>query len=347
MNSIERIKLALAHQEADHVPCCPVLSGVTRNLTNTPYPVWSTDADACARSFIAAADEVKPDCLITLVDLSIECDAWGAKIIYPENDAAHPDYSQCVIGDIDEYDKIRKVDYRQSKRMQMQLEVCRQLVAAKGKEMPIIAFVFGPLGTLSMLRSQQELYMDVYDDPDAVREAAREINETLKEYAAALCDTGVDGIMFDTLMSSGSIMSKSMWDEMEGDLVEELAQVVHDKGKAVFIHNCGQMIYMDVQIQRMKPEGISFLYPADDCRDFAETKAKYGSKTTLIGAVNPADAILGTDAEWDAQCKAQIDAMAAGGGFILATGCEYPSGASLYRAKRMMTIARTYGAYNK
>ena len=27
--------------------------------------------------------------------------------------------------------------------------------------------------------------------------------------------------------------------------------------------------------------------------------------------------------------------------------CEYPSGASLYRAKRMMNNAKTYGAYNK
>ena len=37
--------------------------------------------------------------------------------------------------------------------------------------------------------------MDIYDDPDAVLAATREINETLKEYVVALCDTGVDAVM--------------------------------------------------------------------------------------------------------------------------------------------------------
>ena len=54
----------------------------------------------------------------------MECDAWGQKIIYPENEAAHPDYSDTVIKDIEDYAKITKVDYRKSKRMTMFLEVC-------------------------------------------------------------------------------------------------------------------------------------------------------------------------------------------------------------------------------
>ena len=68
---------------------------------------------------------------------------------------------------------------------------------------------------------------------------------------------------------------------------------------------------------------------------------------TLIGCVNPADAVMGSDEAWDAQCRKQIDDMASGGGFILATGCEYPSGASFERAQRMIEIAKTYGTYNK
>ena len=68
---------------------------------------------------------------------------------------------------------------------------------------------------------------------------------------------------------------------------------------------------------------------------------------TLIGCVTPADAVLGTDEQWDGQCRSQIDAMAAGGGFILATGCEYPANAGLERAQRMIDIAKTYGVYGK
>lgn len=345
MNSIERVTAAMQHKEADRVPVYPIMCGITRKLVGASYPEWSTNADICAEAFIKSADEFDIDCIVTLIDLSVECDAWGQKIIYPENEAAHPDYSDCVIKDIEDYEKIKKVDYRTSKRMMMHIDVCKKLVAAKGKEKPIIAFVFGPLGTLSMLRNQQDLYMDIYDDPDAVAAAAREINETLKEYVAALADTGISGIMFDTLFASGSIMSKQMWDDMEGQLVEELAQVVRDKNCMVMIHNCGERIYFDVQIERMKPAAISFLYPPDDCADFAECKEKYGKDLTLIGCVTPAMAVFGTDEEWDMACQEQINVFKKDGGFMLATGCEYPANASFERARRMIEIAKTCGRY--
>lgn len=347
MNSYERVVEALNHREADRVPVYPILSGVSRKLVGATYQEWSTNADICAKGFLKTAEDFDIDCIVTLIDLSVECDAWGQKLIFPENEAAHPDYSQSLIQDIDDYAKIQKVDYRKSERMMMHIDVCKKLVAEKKGELPIVAFVFGPLGVLSMLRNQQDMYMDLYDDPDAVKKAVWAVNETLEEYVAALCETGVDAIMFDTLFASGSIMSKEMWCDMEAEPVRKLAQVVRDHGCLNMIHNCGQRIYFDAQIEAIDPIAISFLFPPDDCKDFVECKQKYGDKITLIGCVTPASAVIGTDEEWDKQCTDQIDAMAKGGGYMLATGCEYPANASFDRAQRMIDIAKTYGAYKK
>ena len=347
MNSMERVLAALSHQEPDRVPVYPILAGVNRRLVGADYPTWSTDAAVCAAGYLKTAEMFDIDCLVTLIDLSVECDAWGQKIVYPENEAAHPDFDELLIRDIDDYARIGKVDYRNSRRMNMHLDVIRRLAAEKKGELPIVAFVFGPLGTLSMMRSQQELYLDLYDDPEAVKAAVWRVAETLADYAGALCDAGADAIMWDTLFASGSIMSKAMWDEMEGGPMEMLAGVVRGRGCMNMIHNCGQRIYFDAQIRRIRPAAISFLYPPDDCVDFAECKEKYGRDVTLIGCVTPADAVLGTDEQWDGQCRSQIDAMAAGGGFILATGCEYPANAGLERAQRMIDIAKTYGVYGK
>ena len=239
MNSYERVAAVLAHKEPDRVPVYPILCGINRKLIGADYPTWSTDAEVCAKGFLKTAEEFELDCLVTLIDLSVECDAWGPTLVYPENEAVHPDYSKPVIEDIEDYEKIKKVDYRQSKRMMMHIDVCKKLVAEKKGELPIVAFVFGPLGTLSMLRGQQDLYMDLYDDPDAVKEAVGQVSETLAEYVAALCDTGVDAIMWDTLFASGSIMSKDMWIDMEGEAMKMLSQVVRDHGCMNMIHNCG------------------------------------------------------------------------------------------------------------
>ena len=347
MNSIERVLASLSHKEPDYVPVYPILSGVTRHLVGADYKTWSTDADVCTAAFVKAAREFDIDCLVTLVDLSVECDAWGQELVYPLNEAAHPNYDNCVINCAEDYGKIKKVDYKTSKRMMFHIEVCKNLVEQVGQEKPIVAFVFGPLGVLSMLRRQQDMYLDIYDDPDAVKAAAAAINETLKDYVNAIIDTGVHAVMLDTLFASGSIMSKAMWHEMEGVLVRELADVCHGRNIPVMIHNCGQKIYFDAQIETMRPVAISFLYPPDDCADFAECKAKYGGKVTLIGCVPPVMTVTATDEEWDAACREQIDIMAKGGGYMLATGCEYPANAPFDRAKRMIEIAKTHGRYAK
>ena len=57
--------------------------------------------------------------------------------------------------------------------------------------------------------------------------------------------------------------------------------------------------------------------------------------------------VTGTDEEWDNCCKEHIDAMAKGGGFMLATGCEFPANAPLNRAQRMIDVAKTYGKYGQ
>ena len=345
MTHMERVLTAMSHKEPDYIPVYPILSGVSRKLVDATYEEWSNDADICARSLIKSAEDYDLDCICTLIDLSVECDAWGQKLVFPANEAAHPDYDNLIIEDIEDYAKIKKVDYRGSKRMMMHIDVCKKLVEAKKGELPIIAFVFGPLGTLSMMRSQQEMYMDLYDDPDAVKDAVKAVNDTLKDYCAALADTGVDAIMFDTLFASGSIMSPKMWCEFEGEYIKEICDMLHDRGVNVMIHNCGKDIYFDEQIKYMDPCAISFLYPPKGCKSFAECKEKYGDKLTLIGAVTPASAAIGTDEEWIAECKSNIDDMKAGGGFILATGCEYPANASFDRAKIMVDIAKTYGKY--
>ena len=113
----------------------------------------------------------------------------------------------------------------------------------------------------------------------------------------------------------------------------------------VMLHNCGNGVYFKEQIARMHPVAISYQHIPLDCTDMDDVKAKYGDQVTLIGHVEPGWLYAATEEELRAMCRKQIDAYKKGGGFILATGCEYPAPLDFTYAKIMVEEAKTYGKY--
>ncbi|MEG1501059.1 MAG: uroporphyrinogen decarboxylase family protein, partial [Clostridiales bacterium] len=303
------------------------------------------DVDKCAECIIRVTEEVGIDGLFTLVDLSVEAADWGEEVIYYEDKAAGPDYDKLLIKTPADYDKVVPINTRETPRMKDHLDLCRLLVEKKGHELPVIAFVFGPLGILSMLRGHDKIFKDMLKKKDLVHKALRVITDCMIDYCDAIIETGVHAIMFDTLFASRSILSKPAWDEFEGVYMEEIANHLHAKNCPVMIHNCGAGVYFDIQIKRINPCLISYMNIPDDCTSMEDIKEKYGKDITLMGHIEPAWLMDVTKEEVFAECKKQIDAYKKDGGFILATGCEYPAPLGFEQGKWMVEAAELYGKY--
>ena len=104
---------------------------------------------------------------------------------------------------------------------------------------------------------------------------------------------------------------------------------------------------MKQQIERMHPEAFSLAHFPPDCKTMEEMKEKYGDQTTFIGMIEPGWLLAATEDEVRTECRTQMDALAKDGGFILATGCEYPSALNFDMAKLIVEEADTYGRYDK
>lgn len=345
MNSLERVSLTLQHKEADRIPVYPLINSISRKTLGITYEEWTKDVDQCAEAIIKATDELDVDCICTLVDLSVEAADWGAEMLYFDDQAACPVHDNRVIQSDEDYEKITIINPRKTPRMSEHIALARKLFEARGDVKPIVGFVFGPLGILGMLRGHDCLFMDLMMYPDKVHSALRNITETLKEFIRGLVEAGCHAIMLDTLFASKSIMSKAMWDEFEGFYVEELADVIRECGAMVMIHNCGNGVYFDIQIKRMDPVLISYMHIPDDCESMEDIKVKYGESITLMGHIEPGWLMIATKEELEKACKEQIDVYKKNGGFILATGCEYPASIDFEHAKTMVNIAKTHGQY--
>ncbi len=323
------------------VPYALLMFGATRRLSGVSFKEFSTNAQAAALSYISAYEKFGGN-MLAWIDLSVEAADFGQKMVYPDNSTAHPDYSDPLIKEVADYRKLKKIDFKNAKRMQSVLEMFRILKGSdRFKGGTASGLCFGPLGVLSMMRSTELLFRDCLLHPNDVMTALETITQVLIEYVDAMCDAGTFGVCLDTLFASWNGVSRELWEKLEGPFVKELANTIRAKNQPVFIHNCGNGPYFDSQIRFMEPMIISFAYLPDDCKDRKELKKRYGDQVILMGCLETPLLSYGTPEIVMTECKKLIDDLAPNGNFILAPGCEFPPNAPFNNAEAIIEAAKT------
>lgn len=351
MNSLERTVMAIEGKEADRVPVCPLMLGVARNVYGCRYDEFSKEGELFAKSVIAAQDLVGFDCHVLLLDLTLEAHDFGQETQFLESDTTRPNYDNPMIPDVASYSNVKAIEPCVTKgpagfsRMAEYIKTMDIMMNEVGKDTGVVAFVFGTLGLLGMMRGAEKLFFDCVKNFDPVMEAQLVIQDVMVDYIGKINDTGVHGICLDTLYASGGIMSKKLWNKVESGTAKVLADKVREKSM-VWVHNCGNNVYFDAQIDAMDPVGISYAYVSDDCETHEEMKQKYGDKITMFGYIHPAERLfLGSKQELLDEIKVECDQLKAGGHYILAPGCEFPPNGNLNMAMTMMEGAELYGKY--
>lgn len=342
MTPRERITAMLNKQPIDRVPVYPLINSISRLATGINYEEWTKDINKCAESIIKTTRELDLDCCCTLTDLSVEAADFGQALLYFDDKAACPDHAMRVVPSAEDYEKIPRIDINKAPRMQEHVELCKILVKELGKDIPVVAFVFGPLGIVSMLRGQEDMFMDLYTDPEEVKKGVAIVADVLLDWIDQLCATGVDAIMFDTLYASQSIMSVEMWQEFEGNYMTKIADRVRENGCMVMIHNCGKGAYFDEQYEAMHPVLFSFNHPPKGCASMQEAVEKYADKMILTGTIDPGWFMTATMDTLEERVKEELDIFAPSQRFMLSTGCEYPACLDFSFPKKMSDMAKAY-----
>ncbi|OAA90515.1 uroporphyrinogen decarboxylase family protein [Clostridium ljungdahlii] len=344
LTSLERIFRTLQRKEVDRIAAVPLVCGASYRVIGSRYDKWSTNAEIATQSLLAAQELIGFDAFLLLVDLSVEAADFGQELIYPKYSTAYPDFNNQLIKTVDEYNKVKKVNPRETKRMKQVIDIIRGLSKAKGKEVAILGFVYGPLGVLSQMRGHKNLFEDLIRHPQEVLEAVDIITDVLVEYAKAQVEAGAHSVCIDPLYSSGTVLSSKTWEKFEGPYLKRIADAIRDAGAAVSIHNCGDGVYFDEVIKWSDPIAISVAHPAHGSKNWEEHAKTWGKKVVTIGYSDPANIglVMSTDEVLE-DCKNQIDLFKKNqAGFILSTGCEFPPNGNLLNAAAMVEAARRY-----
>lgn len=348
LTSLERVVLTLQRKEVDRIPAIPLVCGASYRVTGSRYDKWSQDAEIATQSLLAAQELIGQDAFLLLVDLSVEAADFGQELIFPKFSTAYPDFNNQYIKTAGEYDKIKKINPRETKRMKQVVDTVRGLSEAKGNEVAIFGFVYGPLGVLSQIRGHKELFVDLIKHPEEVLGAVDVITDVLIEYAVAQIEAGAHSIVIDPLYSSGTVLRNTTWEKFEGPYLKRLADAIRAAGSAVAIHNCGGGVYFEEVIKWSDPVAISVAYPAHGAKDWEEHAKTWGDKIITIGYSDPAETgLVFTADEVLEDVKRQLDLFNKHkAGFILSSGCEFPPNGNLLNAAAMVEASRRYGRWS-
>ncbi|MFQ5874127.1 MAG: uroporphyrinogen decarboxylase family protein [Dehalococcoidia bacterium] len=258
VTSLERVVAALSFQEADRIPVVPLMLGASRRISGASYPEWSTNAEVAATAILQSQEFFRYDALFAALDLSVEAEGFGATIIYPDDDTAHPDYDAPLLRSPEDYSLLKPFDPKLARRTSAQLRICEILLNTRGKDVAVLGFTNGPLCTLSMLRGSERLFVDCLKHPNEVHHALEIVTQVLVSYVRAQCEKGVPGICIDVLFAARGTLSKKMWEEFEAPYARRIADEIRRNGAMVSLHNCGTGPYFDSMIQHLAPVAISY-----------------------------------------------------------------------------------------
>ncbi len=334
MTPYERALATLANEKVDEFGAYPLVCGLQRRLLpgTVTYREWATDSKKCAQSFVEGYNRWKFPFTVTLEDLSVTAHDLGANVRLDSENTPFVDGH--IIHSMEDYEKITVPDVTKGRTghlIEMNSMVAPQL---KDKSF-VIAFLEGPLLTLSQSAGAERLFMDMFTDPAPVHKALEQTTRMCCDAVEKIGETGVQGMCWDYLWANYSVLGDAEYGEFEGDKYAKATnEATRKAGLGLGIHNCADMPHLDTQIKKFGVDVYSLAYYPLVPESLNMTKViegGYADKCTIFGNIDPqmfmrasVEQITNTTKDLCQEAKTALCKRGLNSHFVVASGCEVP-----------------------
>ncbi len=296
----------------------PVLSFPSTELLGITVNELIGSAERQAQGMKAIADRCPVGASLNMMDLSVEAEAFGAKIQYAEHE--NPTVIQGIIDDITDAPDIA-VPAVGSARSGIYIEGIK-----KAKEIiidiPVFCGVIGPYSLAGRLFDMTELMMECYDSPDEVHALLHKCTAFIKAYLLAYKAAGADGVIMAE--PAAGLLSPSLNEEFSIPYVREIFEAVNDEAFVICYHNCGNVVVdMADEIASLPADIFHFGNAIELC----DIIPKMPKDALVMGNVDPVMFRNGTPEEIVAETLRVYEACKGYDNFMLSSGCDIPAAA--------------------
>ena len=294
----------------------PVLSFPAIQLMDVSVKELISDSDLQAKGMALVAQRVDSAASVSLMDLSVEAECFGAQIRVSDEEVP------TVVGQVvstEEEAQALAIPAVGACRTGLYLDAIKK-AAGLITDRPVFAGVIGPFSLAARLLDVTEVMIDCYEEPDMVHIVLDKVTQFLCAYCQAYKEAGANGVVLAEPVAG--LLSPALAEEFSGPYVKRIVDAVQDDSFLVIYHNCGGSTIQ--QIDSILATG-SAAYHFGNAIDMAEMMAHIPAGTVAMGNVDPAGEFRnGTPDSIRAATLAVMDACCKYPNFVISSGCDIP-----------------------
>ncbi len=268
-----------------------------------------------AQCMKAIADNFNMGVALSLMDLSVEAEAFGSMVQYSEDDV--PTVHGALVHDEAEAAalKIPMVGNGRTGECVKGIRLASEMITDK----PVLAGIIGPYSLAGRLLDMTEIMILCYEDPEMVETVLEKATEFLIAYAKAFKEAGANGIVMAE--PAAGLLSPNLIDEFSSPYVNKIRAAVEDDCFLVIYHNCGNVIPLLENIKNIDAAAYSF----GNAIDIEEALKIIPQDKMVIGNIDPAGTIRnGNPEQIRRETLELMNRCCRYPNFVIASGCDIP-----------------------
>lgn len=303
------------YKNAEVKKAMPILSFPGAQLIGKTVEELVRDGHLQALCMEAMAKRYDMGAAVSLMDLSVEAEAFGAKVLYSEDDV--PTMHGALVEDEEDADalEIPKVGAGRTGECVKGIKEATELITDR----PIFAGIIGPYSLAGRLLDMTEIMILCYEEPEMVETVLEKVTSFLIEYAKAFKEAGANGIMMAE--PAAGLLSPSLIEEFSNPYVQRIKEAVEDDNFLFVYHNCGNITPIMPSVKEIG----ACVYSVGNAISMEEAFAGLGDDSVIIGNLDPAGVLRNsTPEEVRGETLKLLEQHAHRKNFILSSGCDIP-----------------------
>ncbi|MGI6000164.1 MAG: uroporphyrinogen decarboxylase family protein [Candidatus Merdisoma sp.] len=293
----------------------PILSFPGTQLIGKNVEELVSDGHLQALCMKAIADRFPTGAAFSLMDLSVEAEAFGAKVLYSPDEV--PTMHGAMIEDEDQAEALQIPEVgagRTGECVKGMKEACELIT-----DRPVLAGITGPFSLAGRLLDMTEIMILCRLEPEMVETVLEKVTLFLISYAKALKESGVNGIVMAE--PAAGLLSPDLMEEFSNPYVERVRAAVEDESCLFIYHNCGTVLPLKKQLAEMNVRAYSF----GNAIDIEEMLKSLPSDRLIIGNIDPVGVLRnGAPEKIQAETTELLERCSKYKNFVLSSGCDIP-----------------------